>query len=50
MRWTIPTAEAVLQLRAAHPSGDFNDYWEHHIKHDQQRLHREDCWQPGDST
>jgi hypothetical protein len=45
MRWTIPTAEAVLQLRAAYLSGDFNDYWEHHIKHDQQRLYRNDSWQ-----
>jgi hypothetical protein len=46
MRWTIPTAEALLKLRAAHLSGDLNDYWEHHIKHDQQRLYRRDAWQP----
>jgi hypothetical protein len=45
MRWTIPTAEALLKLRAAHLSGDLNDYWEHHIKHDQQRLYRKDSWQ-----
>ncbi len=45
MRWTIPTAEAVLQLRAAYLSGDFNNYWEHHITHDQQRLYRKDSWQ-----
>jgi hypothetical protein len=45
MRWTIPTAEALLKLRATHLSGDLNDYWEHHITHDQQRLHRKDSWQ-----
>ena len=46
MRWTIPTAEALLKLRAAHLSGDLNDYWEHHIKLDQQRLYRQAEWQP----
>ena len=46
MRWTIPTAEALLKLRAAHLSGDLTDYWEHHIKLDQQRLYRKDSWQP----
>lgn len=45
MRWTIETAEAVLRLRAAHLSHDFNDYWEHHIRADQQRLYRENSWQ-----
>ena len=46
MRWTIPTAEALLKLRAAHLSGDLNDYWEHHIKLDQHRLYRQAEWQP----
>lgn len=45
MRWTIPTAEALLKLRAAHLSGDLEDYWQHHVKHDQQRLYRKDSWQ-----
>ncbi len=45
MRWTTPTAEALLKLRAAHLSGDLDDYWEHHIKHNQQRLYRKDSWQ-----
>jgi len=45
MRWTIPTAEVLLKLRAAHLSGDLEDYWEHHVKHDQQRLYRKDSWQ-----
>lgn len=45
MRWTPETAEALLQLRAAHLSHDFDDYWEHHVKQDQQRLYRKDSWQ-----
>jgi hypothetical protein len=45
MRWTIETAEALLRLRAAHLSHDFNDYWEHHIQADQQRLYRKHSWQ-----
>jgi len=45
MRWTIETAEALLRLRAAHLSNDFDDYWEHHIQADQQRLYRKDSWQ-----
>jgi hypothetical protein len=50
MRWTIPTAEALLQLRAAHLSGDLNDYWEHHINLDQQRLYCPGDWRPGLSS
>jgi hypothetical protein len=45
MRWTPQTAEALLRLRAAHLSGDLNDYWEHHIQADQQRLYHKDSWQ-----
>jgi len=45
MRWTPQTAEALLRLRAAHLSNDFDDYWEHHIQQDQQRLYRKDSWQ-----
>jgi hypothetical protein len=50
MRWTPKTAEALLKLRAAHLSGDLDDYWEHHITHDQQRLYRRDAWQPAPSS
>ena len=39
MRWTIDTAQALLRLRAAHLSDDFEDYWDHHVKRDQQRLY-----------
>jgi hypothetical protein len=45
MRWTTETAEALLKLRATHLSGHFDDYWEHHIQQDQQRLYRRDAWQ-----
>jgi hypothetical protein len=43
MRWTTETAEALLRLRALHLSGDFDDYWDDHIKRDQQRLYPD--WQ-----
>ncbi len=39
MRWTPETAEALLQLRAVHLSGDFDAYWEFHVNRDQQRLY-----------
>jgi hypothetical protein len=43
MRWTIDTAEALLRLRAAHLSGDLNNYWDFHITRDQQRIYPD--WQ-----
>ncbi len=39
MRWTEHMAEAIVQLRAVHLSGDFDAYWEFHIKQDQRRLY-----------
>ncbi len=39
MRWTEPMAEAMLQLRATHLSGDFDAYWDYHVTQDQQRLY-----------
>lgn len=45
MRWTIPTAEAVLRLRAAYRSGDFDEYWDFHVQQEQQRLHPEGAWE-----
>ena len=39
MRWSIDTAEALLKLRAVYLSDDLDDYWEHHIRQDQCRLH-----------
>jgi hypothetical protein len=46
MRWTPQTAEALLKLRAAHLSGDLQDYWEHHVQADQQRLYHHATWRP----
>lgn len=39
MRWTELMAEAIVQLRAIHLSGDFDQYWQFHIEQDQQRLY-----------
>ena len=35
MRWTELMAEAIVQLRAIHLSGDFDQYWQFHIEQDQ---------------
>jgi len=39
MRWTEQMAEAIVQLRAIYLSGDFDAYWDFHIKQDQRRLY-----------
>ena len=44
MRWTIPTAEALLRLRAAYRSGDFDEYWRFHIVQEQRRIHPQGSW------
>ena len=38
MRWTQAGAEAMLRLRAIHLSGDFEEFWDFHVRQDQQRL------------
>ncbi len=38
-RWGIPTAEAILQLRALHANGDFDEYWAYHLKREHERNH-----------
>ena len=38
-RWGIPTAEAILQLRALHANGDFDQYWAYHLQCEHQRNH-----------
>jgi hypothetical protein len=40
-RWTLAGAEAVLRLRALRASGDFDAYWEYHLREEQQRNHAE---------
>ena len=44
MRWIIPGAEAMLQMRAIKLSGDFDEYWQFHIVRDQERLHGNHAW------
>ena len=39
-RWTIATAEAVLQLRALHANGDLDAYWTHHLQQEHHRTYR----------
>ncbi len=39
MRWTPLMAEAMLRLRATYLSGDFDEYWHHHMQQEQERLH-----------
>ncbi|MFN0165648.1 MAG: ISKra4 family transposase [Bryobacteraceae bacterium] len=46
MRWTESMAEAIVQLRATYLSGDFDAYWDFHIRQDQARLYPEGRWQP----
>jgi hypothetical protein len=38
-RWGVTTAEAILQLRALHANGDFDDYWAYHCYREHQRNH-----------
>ena len=44
MRWTQSMAEAVVKLRALYLSGDFNTYWDFHIREDQKRLYPPGRW------
>jgi hypothetical protein len=38
-RWGVPTAEAILQLRALHANGDFDTYWAYHLTREHHRNH-----------
>lgn len=44
MRWTIDTAEALVKLRAAYLSGDYEGYWRFHVDAEHRRLHPEGSW------
>lgn len=44
MRWTVEEAEAMVRLRATYVSGDFEDYWQFHVRQDQARLHPAGRW------
>lgn len=38
-RWSIKGAEAVMQMRALRSSGDFDQYWDYHVKQEYLRNH-----------
>ena len=38
-RWSLPGGEAVLLLRAVVANGDFEDYWQFHVRREYQRTH-----------
>lgn len=44
MRWTIDTAEALVKVRAAYVSADFEEYWRFHVDAEHRRLHPEGRW------
>lgn len=44
MRWTEAMAEAMLRLRAIYLSGDFEEYWDFHVRQDHQRLYSNHLW------
>jgi hypothetical protein len=44
MRWTLPGAEALLKLRAVERSGDFEEYWNFHLRQEHARLHPAGQW------
>jgi len=46
MRWTLPTAEAMLKLRAVYLSDDFEAYWRFHVAREHVRLHPPGSWRP----
>lgn len=50
MRWKVPTAEAILKLRALHLSGDFEAYWQYHVEQEQRRLYADKTWEPIDES
>lgn len=45
-RWGLPSAEAVLKLRALLSNSDFDDYWNYHLTQEKHRIH-EACYQNG---
>jgi hypothetical protein len=39
MRWTVPGAQAILDLRAVRLNGDWDAYWCFHRQQQHQRLY-----------
>lgn len=38
-RWALPSAEAILKLRALLSNDDFDDYWAYHLTQEKHRIH-----------
>jgi hypothetical protein len=45
MRWSLEGAEAMIQLRSLHLSGDLDDYWDFHLEQDLRRLYPQGHWE-----
>jgi len=39
-RWGLEGAETILKLRALRINGDWDEYWNHHLAQEQQRVHQ----------
>src|SRR5271157_2621741 len=39
-RWGLEGAEALLKLRALTANGDFEDYWDWHLRREHERIHQ----------
>jgi hypothetical protein len=45
MRWSLAGAEAMIQLRSLHLSGDLDDYWDFHLEQEHRRLYPPGRWE-----
>lgn len=46
MRWSVPGADAVLQLRAVALNGDWDAYWQFHMQREAERRFGRCRWRP----
>ena len=46
MRWTVPGAEAVLKLRAVYLNGDWDPFWQFHMRQEAARRFGQRRWAP----
>lgn len=49
-RWSLKGAESLLKLRSLYQSGDWNKYWDFHIRQEQERLYPTGCWKKNHQT
>jgi hypothetical protein len=43
MRWTVPGAQAMLDLRSTYINGDWHDFQEHRVQTEQNRLYEKNA-------